>query len=114
MNNKLYRIPDEGMIGGVCAGIARYFGLPVLLVRTMAVLALFFGFFFITTIVYFVMVFVLDSAPGEEASLHSRVPARVRIKQVEQDLAASEQRLRELERYLTSETFQVESRFRHL
>lgn len=114
MNNKLYRIPDEGMISGVCAGIARYLGLPVLLVRIMAVLALFFGFFFITTIVYFAMAFVLDSAPVEEASLHSRVPARQRMKQVELDLAASEQRLRELERYLTSETFQVESRFRRL
>lgn len=114
MNNKLYRIPDEGMISGVCAGIARYLGLPVLLVRIMAVLALFFGFFFITVIVYFVMAFVLDSAPGEEASLHSRVSVRQKIKQAELDLATSEQRLRELERYLTSETFQVESRFRRL
>lgn len=114
MNNKLYRIPDEGMISGVCAGIASYLGLPVLLVRIMAVLALFFGFFFITIIVYFSMAFILDSAPVEEASLHSCVPARQRMKQMEFDLAASEQRLRELERYLTSETFQVESSFRRL
>ncbi|AKJ42265.1 envelope stress response membrane protein PspC [Pragia fontium] len=114
MNNKLYRIPDEGMISGVCAGIARYLGIPVLMVRILAILALFFGFFFITVVVYFTMVFFLESAPAEEASLHSRIPARQRIKQVEQDLLASEQRLRDLERYLTSETFQVESRFRRL
>lgn len=114
MNNKLYRIPDEGMIGGVCAGIARYLGIPVVLVRVLAVLALFFGFFFITVVVYFTMVFFLESAPVEEATLHSRIPARQRMKMVEMELAASEQRLRNLERYLTSETFQVENRFRHL
>ncbi|SQI40996.1 Phage shock protein C [Leminorella richardii] len=114
MNNKLYRIPEEGMISGVCAGIARYLGIPVVVVRILAVLALFFGFFFITVVVYFTMVFFLDSAPVAEASLHSRIPVRQRIHQATLELEASERRLRELERYMTSETFQVESRFRRL
>ena len=30
---KLYRTPDDKMIGGVCGGIARYFGLDSTLVR---------------------------------------------------------------------------------
>lgn len=30
---KLYRTPDDKMIGGVCGGIARYFGLDATLVR---------------------------------------------------------------------------------
>ncbi|GAB7202034.1 hypothetical protein OS12_34760 [Dickeya oryzae] len=30
---KLYLLPEEGMIKGVCAGLARYFDVPVKLVR---------------------------------------------------------------------------------
>ncbi|GAB7197311.1 hypothetical protein OS31_38550 [Dickeya oryzae] len=39
---KLYLLPEEGMIKGVCAGLARYFDVPVKLVRFIAVLSIFF------------------------------------------------------------------------
>jgi phage shock protein C len=34
---KLYRIPSEGMIGGVCAGLAEYLGIDPTLVRLLFV-----------------------------------------------------------------------------
>lgn len=43
-SKSLYRLPQEGMIRGVCAGLAHYFNIPVLLVRVIAVIALFAGF----------------------------------------------------------------------
>lgn len=47
---KLYRRTDQRMIGGVCAGLAHYFDLPVNLVRALAVVALFLGFLVVTQI----------------------------------------------------------------
>ena len=118
--SKLYRIPEEGMISGVCAGIARYSGIPVLLIRILAVLALFMGAFVITVILYFALAFILDEAPAVDASYYSRAreqgyfSSKQTIEQLENDIKRSESRLRELERYVTSETFKVESRFRRL
>ena len=34
LNKKLWRIPQQGMVKGVCAGIAHYLDVPVKLVRT--------------------------------------------------------------------------------
>jgi phage shock protein C len=41
---QLTRIPGEGMVAGVCAGLARYAGIDVTLVRVLAVIALCVGF----------------------------------------------------------------------
>lgn len=38
------RLPGEGMIAGVCAGLARYAGLDPTLVRVLAVVGLVVGF----------------------------------------------------------------------
>lgn len=41
LNKKLWRIPQQGMVRGVCAGIANYFDVPVKLVRILVVLSIF-------------------------------------------------------------------------
>ncbi|MEK9154573.1 MAG: PspC domain-containing protein [Patescibacteria group bacterium] len=42
---KLKRIPDRGILGGVCAGLAYYLGIPVWVVRVVwAVVILWLGF----------------------------------------------------------------------
>lgn len=41
MDKKLYRIPEQGKIAGVCAGLAEYFSFDVTLVRILAVVAIF-------------------------------------------------------------------------
>lgn len=118
--SKLYRIPEEGVISGVCAGIARYTGIPVMLVRVLAILALFMGAFIITVAVYFLLAFILDEAPAADASYYSRAreqgyySSKQVIEQLEGEIKRSEAKLRELERYVTSDTFKVESRFRRL
>jgi phage shock protein C len=45
LNKKLWRIPQRGMVKGVCAGIAQYLDVPVKLVRLITVLAMIFGLF---------------------------------------------------------------------
>ncbi len=41
LNKKLWRIPQQGMVKGVCAGIAHYLDVPVKLVRIPVVLSIF-------------------------------------------------------------------------
>ena len=41
---RLYRTRDDQMVGGVCGGVARYFGVDPTLVRVVAVVALVFAF----------------------------------------------------------------------
>lgn len=43
LNKKLWRIPQQGMVRGVCAGLAHYLDVPVKLVRVVTVLSIFFG-----------------------------------------------------------------------
>ena len=60
LNKKLWRIPQQGMVKGVCAGIAHYLDVPVKLVRILVVLSVFFGLAFFTFVAYIVVPFVLD------------------------------------------------------
>lgn len=40
---RLTRNPDDGMLGGVCSGVADYLGIDVTLVRLLTVLGAVFG-----------------------------------------------------------------------
>jgi len=110
----LYRVPQEGMIKGVCAGIAHYFDIPVAVVRVLAVVALFFGMFFITLVVYLVLAAMLPEAPVGRFDHPAGQTASQLLHQLSDDMAQNEQQLRQMERYITSETFNVQSRFRQL
>ncbi|OJT45452.1 PspC domain-containing protein, partial [Serratia plymuthica] len=55
-SKKLYRVPEEGMVKGVCAGLAHYFDVPVRLIRVIVVLSMIFGLFFFTLVAYFALV----------------------------------------------------------
>lgn len=112
---KLYRIPDEGMIKGVCAGIARYFDVPVKLVRAIAIVSIFCGLFMLTVVAYIVLTFALEPIPsGRYPRSEQQETPRQLMSQLQQELYAGEQRLRKIERYVTSETFGVRSRFQQL
>ncbi|TXE31632.1 envelope stress response membrane protein PspC [Serratia ureilytica] len=113
-SKKLYRVPEEGMVKGVCAGLAHYFDVPVRLIRVMVVLSLFFGLFFFTLVAYIALMFVLDEAPASRfEGEHQKTPRQL-LDQLEYELGSGEQQLRQVERYVTSDTFGVQSRFRKL
>ncbi len=113
-SKKLYRVPEEGMVKGVCAGLAHYFDVPVRLIRVIAVLSLFFGLFFFTLVAYIALVFVLDEAPASRYQDEHQPTPRQLLDQLEYELSSGEQQLRQVERYVTSDTFGVQSRFRKL
>ncbi|MBD9642948.1 MULTISPECIES: envelope stress response membrane protein PspC [Pantoea] len=110
---KLWRIPQQGKVRGVCAGIAEYLDIPVRLLRVIVVLSLFLGLFMFTIVAYFILGFVLDEKPVDATS--ERAPsARELLDELETTLQSDERKVREVERYVTSETFSVRSRFRQI
>lgn len=110
----LYLRPDEGMIKGVCAGVAHYLDVPVKLVRIIVVLSMFFGLFLLTLIAYAILAYWLEPAPAEaRTDLHAMSPTQ-RLNLLELQLGDDEQRLRQVERYVTSDTFGLRNKFRQL
>ena len=114
LNKKLWRIPQQRMVRGVCAGIANYFDVPVKLVRILVVLSIFFGLALFTLVAYIILSFALDPMPDNMAFGEQLPSSSELLDEVDRELAASETRLREMERYVTSDTFTLRSRFRQL
>lgn len=113
-NRKLYRLTDRRVFGGVCSGIAQYLDLPVALVRALTVLALFMSFG-ITLVIYIVMCFVVPNAPsGYRAQQDISAEVTSLFNEVDAQLKSGELRLRQIERYVTSDTYTVNSKFRDL
>ena len=74
---KLYRLPSEAILLGVCAGIARYAGVDPVFVRLGAiVLALLTGFW-PTIIVYLVAAALLPRDPAQETVATNQEPKEV-------------------------------------
>ena len=113
-NKKLWRIPQRGMVKGVCAGIAQHLDVPVKLVRLITVLAMIFGLFFFVLVAYIILTFALDPIPDSELYGEKGPSNGDLLAAVDAELASGEQRLRDMERYITSDTFTLRSRFRQL
>jgi len=55
-SKRLYRDPDDSILGGVCSGLAAYFGLDPTLVRVLFALSLLAGFGFMLYIILWIVV----------------------------------------------------------
>ncbi len=122
---KLYRDPQSGKIGGVCAGIAAYYGVEAWVVRLLAVTAL----LFLPSIVfpaYWIAFFLMEKRPlcnggswhrdrahrranhtSPAPELGSRLSPRNSLRDVQADLAEAELRLRRMESHVTSGQFEL-------
>ena len=114
LSKKLWRIPQQGMVKGVCAGIAQYLDVPVKLVRLITVLAMIFGLFLFVVVAYIILSFALDPMPESELYDEKTPSSGELLAAADKELATGERRLREMERYVTSDTFSLRSRFRQL
>lgn len=109
----LWRDPEQGKLMGVCAGLANYLDIPVRLLRVIVVLSMIFGLFIFTLVAYFALGFVLDPKPADAERQHQPTASEL-LDELQRELRGGETALREMERYVTSETFSVRSRFRQL
>lgn len=134
-----YRDTRRGKIGGVCAGIARYFGWEVWVVRVIAITALILMSKF-TFIAYIAAWIILDKEPANAASpgqvlretttlertsdgraieVKTRVweagePPKEALKDIRVRFDQMEQSIRSMETYVTSSEFKVRQEFNRL
>lgn len=118
MSKYLYRDPQRGALGGVCAGLADYLGIEVWVVRLVAVTALIFASF-LTLLLYLAAWAMLDKKPRTTDGISS---GSAQLKQhgwqqglmphqaldrTARQLDALEKRLQAMERCVTSREYQL-------
>lgn len=117
LQGKFYR-SRNGVILGVCRGIAEYFNFSLFWIRAIAVIFLIFTGFWPTLIVYFIAALLMKPEPVipihtdedqefYDSYVHSRKWATDRIKRRYENL---ERRLRRLEHTVTSPEFDWEKK----
>ena len=121
MSYRLYREPEHGIVAGVCAGIADYFGLPRNLLRlgVLVALVLFFPF---TLLSYLGLALVLRPrppglyrTPEDEAFWRGVATAPDRtLGGLRAKFRELEERLRGLEDAVTDRDFELRRQFRDL
>jgi phage shock protein C len=125
--NRLYRNPRRGMIFGVCAGLAEYFGFDVTVTRVILAVAAFFAFPIIC-VVYLLLGLLLpvrsysaeerddDPAVREVRSIRRQVRASPHdtLANVRYRFRDLDVRLQRLEKYVTSNRYQLDREFEKL
>jgi phage shock protein C len=133
-----YRAVDNAVLGGVCAGIADYFGFNLRVLRFLAIIA-FVVAMPMTVIAYLAAVFLIPARSGTSPERVARPPRKTRKERKcerrqarrearrQQQAAPSEaaaevrdkcqsldKRLAELEKYITSSRYQLDREIRNL
>lgn len=125
---ELYRDPERGKLGGVCAGLSDYFSMELWLVRIIAVSAVLLsgGPFFV--VAYIACWFILDKKPCDKtmSSMHkatepcdgkpievkfkvwqSGEPPRQALQELNVKLSELDNRVQSMEKYVTSPEFTI-------
>lgn len=116
------RIPQRGVIAGVCAGVAEYFDWNVRLLRAILVIGFLFSGFFPIVIVYCVLWYVLDeatvSAPSSSSASAGPAPESPGRRPTMTDVRARferlDERLRNIEECVTDKEFELRQEFKKL
>jgi len=94
-----YRVRENALLFGVCAGLAERFQLPLAPVRVALIIGLFVGF---PLVLGLYVLFTLNTA-YREPPLH--LQARIVLPQCERDLQEIAYRLSQIEDYVISDQF---------
>ena len=120
---RLYQNRDKGLICGVCAGVADYFGFDLTVTRVLTALSLLF-FPLLTLIAYFVLALLLPKRPRglggptdrEADALQRQVRSapHATLDSARHRFREMEARLQRMEKYLTSSRFKLDREFEAL
>ncbi|MCC4796554.1 phage shock protein C [Enterovibrio norvegicus] len=128
MSKTLYRDPVNGKIGGVCAGVADYFGVEIWLVRILTVTAFLIGMGFFVLVAYLAAMLILEKMPPEEVqqTQHMRdhqvkqkpwqqgKTANDLLVDIDSEMKEMEQDVAKMEAYVTSSEFDLNRKFKQL
>ena len=118
---RFYRSADRAMLGGVCAGLADYFGFNLKVTRILAVVA-FLWAMPLATIAYLGVVLLVPARPlssaanpvDREFSQALRSSPGQTMSDLRSRFQALDRRLARLEKYVTSSRYQLDREFRDL
>ena len=118
---RFYRSRNNAMLGGVCAGVADYFGFNLRVTRLLTLIALLFAMP-ITLLIYFGVVLLVPTKPVDENwddydpefRRALRAEPRRTMGDVRRRFQAMESKLARIERYVTSSRFRLDQEFRKL
>ncbi len=122
---QLLRDKANAKVAGVCAGIANYFNIEAWLVRIIVVTAVIFGHGFVV-ILYIAAWMILDEKPAPQPTdAHKSVGVKTRVYQagepprrafhdIDDEYRELETRLQAMERYVTSNAYQVDRELKNL
>ena len=119
--HRLYRSRDHQLIGGISAGIAEYFGSSRLLIRFLTFIALIM-FTLPTIVVYGLACFFLKKKPisQEERPEEKRFwqsmhrSSEETLNKVHEQFSSAEERVQNMEAYLTSRSYKLDRAFEEL
>jgi phage shock protein C len=119
--DRLYRSSDNGMIAGVCAGAAEFFGFDVTLTRVLVVVG---SFIFPSLVLIYVILAILLKRKPTGHRRHSeheeRLQQKVRsephatLSTVRYRFRELDRRLQRMEKYVTSKRFRLDREFEGL
>ncbi len=120
-SRRFYRNADKAMLGGVCAGIADYFGFNVRMTRILAVVS-FFMAMPMTTLAYIGTVLLVPTrsttaaSPAVDPEFRRAVRASPQqtMTDVRRRFQSLDRRMAKLEKYVTSSRYQLDREFRNL
>jgi len=127
---RIYRDRDRACLGGVCAGLAEYFGFNLKMTRFLAFIA-FLMAMPVTVCAYLAAVFLIPSVAhrGENVTSRRRFGRRRKSKKVNESVEvpkstvaddinrrceSMDERLKRLEKHVTSKRFQLEQELSRL
>jgi len=82
-NKKLYRTPHQGIVSGVAAGLATYFGVDPVFVRLVWVALGVLTHIWPTVVLYGILFFLIPIDPAQETVSQSQTPKDVTLEQSE-------------------------------
>jgi phage shock protein C len=122
---RLYRDADRAVLGGVCAGLARYFGFNLKVTRILAVIAFLCAMPF-AVIGYLAAVFLIPSSSSTiyDAARYEEIRkedlreeirrAKPTVNEVRKRYESMDERLARIEKYVTSSRYELDEEFRRL
>ena len=113
------RIPQRGVIAGVCAGIAEYFDWNVRLLRAAIVIIAVFTAVFPFVVAYLVLWYVMDPLSPSEAAAAPGAPGAPPVRptpmsEIKDRFAKLDDRLRQIEECVTDREFELRREFKKL
>ena len=122
---RLYRDADRAVLGGVCAGLARYLGFNLKVTRLLAVIAFLCAMPF-AIVGYLAAVFLIPSSSSKvydkaaydelrKEELREEITrAKPNVDEVRRRYESMDERLARIEKYVTSSRYELDEKFRRL